>query len=77
MNIPFRVTFLFNMEKGTWVCQVQESKTLTVVSKIQSKMVEGPLGSGCSLEKSRQMTAVGVYRVISLSVLAITDLPLL
>lgn len=64
------------MEKGTWVCQVQESKTLTVVSKIWSKMEEGPMGTGCSLERSRQMIAVGVYRVMSFSVLAITDLPL-
>ena len=77
MNIPFRVTFLFNMEKGTWVCQVQKSKTLTVVSKILSKMEEGSMGTGCSLERSRQMITVGLYRVISFSVLAITDLPLL
>lgn len=48
-----------------------------MVSKIQSKMGKGPMGTGCSLERFRQMTAVEAYRVISFSVLAITDLPLL
>lgn len=40
-------------------------ETLTVVSKIRSKMEEGPMGTGCSLERSRQMIAVGYIDLLT------------